>query len=101
MSKAESKTTTDHRKIQKWVEERGGKPASVKSTMGSQHKPGLLRIHFPGYSGTDALEDISWEDFFKKFEHEKLAFLYQEHTADGELSTFNKLIERPSELKNS
>lgn len=27
-----SKTTTDHKVIQKWVEERGGKPVTVRNT---------------------------------------------------------------------
>jgi hypothetical protein len=31
---AESKTTTDHDEIKKWVESRGGKPATVKGTGG-------------------------------------------------------------------
>jgi len=95
MSKQESKTTTDHEKIRHWVEERGGKPASVKSTMEGKEEPGLLRIHFPGYSKDGALADISWNEFFEKFEKEKLAFLYQEQMADGETSTFNKLVSRP------
>jgi transposase-like protein len=39
----ESKTTTDHTTIGRWVEERGGRPARVKGT-GSNGDPGLLRI---------------------------------------------------------
>src|SRR5918912_1600281 len=89
----ESKTTTDHDVIRKWVEERGGKPATVKRT-GDKEDPGVLRIDFPGYSGKDSLEEISWEEFFAKFDEKKLAFLYQEQTKDGEESRFFKLIRR-------
>jgi len=78
MKAAESQTTTDHKIIQKWVEKRHGRPATVKSTGTKGEKAGLLRIHFPEYSGTEKLEEISWEEFFKKFEESKLAFLYQE-----------------------
>jgi hypothetical protein len=88
-----SKTTTDPKVIRKWVEERGGKPATVKRT-GDKGEPGVLRIDFPGYSGKDSLEEISWEDFFDKFEEAKLAFLYQEQTAGGEESRFFKLVSR-------
>ncbi len=78
MRAGESKTTTDHDEIRRWVEERGGQPATVKGT-GGDDDAGLLRIDFPGGSG-DRLEEISWEDFFEKFDEKKLAFLYQDET---------------------
>ncbi len=88
-----SKTTTNHDEIRKWAEQRGGKPAHVKGT-GGKNDPGILRIDFPGYSGEGKLQTISWEEFFKKFDEQKLAFVYQEKTADGEKSNFNKLVSR-------
>lgn len=91
----ESKTTTDHNTIRKWAEERNGKPSTVKAT----HKDdeiGIIRIDFPGYSGEDSLEEISWEDFFEQFEKHKLALLYQEETKDGNKSNFFKIIKRES-----
>ncbi len=92
---SESKTTTDHKTIQAWSEARGGKPATVKSTE-KDGEAGVLRIDFPGYSGAGSLEEISWEEFFKKFDEKKLAFLYQEHTSSGEESRFFKLVSRDS-----
>lgn len=88
-----AQTTTDHDEIRKWVEERGGHPSTVKRTK-TGGEPGLLRIDFPGYSGEGTLEEISWEDFFEKFEKEHLAFLYQEETKGGKESRFCKLVER-------
>jgi len=88
---AEAKTTTDHNEIRRWVEERGGFPAAVKST-GDQNDPGLLRIDYPGFSGEERLQKISWEEFFTKFDSENLAFLYQEQPD----SRFSKLIDRTS-----
>lgn len=96
----ESKTTTDHKVIQQWIEERHGRPATVKRT-GDDDEPGVLRIDFPGYSGQNSLEEITWESFFEKFEENKLAFLYQEQTAKGEESRFFKLIERGGQDKAS
>jgi len=90
---SESKTTTNHDEIRRWVEERGGHPARVKDTE-SKNSPGLLRIDYPGYSGGDSLEEISWDEFFTGFDDNKLAFLYQEKTKDGKVSRFSKLIER-------
>src|SRR5215212_8915349 len=87
----QSKTTTDHNVIRKWADARGGQPATVRHT-GSTDEPGILRIDFPGYSGGDSLEPISWEEFFQKFDEKHLAFLYQEETRDGEESRFFKLV---------
>ena len=89
----EGKTTTDHKVIQEWAEERRGRPATVRGT-GDGDDPGLLRINFPGYRGRQTLEDITWEEFFEKFDEKGLAFLYQEQTAGGKPSRFFKLISR-------
>lgn len=97
---AESKVTTDHNEIQTWVEKRGGRPARVKGTK-SKGSFGLLRIDYPGYSGEDTLETISWEEFFKAFEENNLAFLYQEEKKDGSESRFSKLIDRDSASEKS
>jgi Hemerythrin HHE cation binding domain len=90
---ADAKVTTDHQKIKTWVEERGGRPAAVKGT-GSGNDPGVLRIDFPGYTGDESLRVITWEEFFNKFEKERLAFLYQEETSEGGESRFSKLINK-------
>lgn len=87
----QSHTTTDHEEIRRWVEERGGKPATVK---GTGDEVGVLRIDFPGYSGKESLQEITWEEFFQKFEESNLAFLYQEETSGGKESRFSKFISR-------
>ncbi len=89
----ESKRTTDHNEIRRWVEERGGKPATVKRT-GGKDEAGILRINFPGYSGEESLEEISWDEFFRKFDEKKLAFLYQDKTSEGKESRFFKFVSR-------
>ena len=89
----ESKTTTDHSEIRRWAEARGGKPVSVKGT-GDKDEPGVLRIDFPGYAGGERFDEISWEEWFEKFDEKNLAFLYQEETKSGEESRFFKLVSR-------
>ncbi len=89
---SESKQTTNHETIRKWAEERNGRPATVAGT-GKGDDAGLLRIDFAD-DANDALEDITWDEFFEKFEEKRLAFLYQEKKANGETSTFNKLVAR-------
>ncbi len=92
-TKAQSHTTTDHDEIQQWAEARGAKPACVKGT-GKAGDIGILRLDFPGYTGEDKLQHISWDEWFEKFDDEELALLYQEETASGEQSNFNKIVSR-------
>ena len=84
-----SKTTTDHDEIRRWVSDRGGFPARVKGTE-AKGGSGVLRIDYPGFSGEERLEAITWTEFFKGFDKEKLAFLYE----DEPDSRFSKLVER-------
>jgi len=93
---ASAHRTTDHATIQQWAEARGGRPAHVTRT-GDAHDPGVLRIDFPGYSGQGSLEPLDWDQWFDAFEANGLALLYQDQTAAGEQSRFNKLVRRRPE----
>jgi hypothetical protein len=90
---SKARATTDHDEIQRWAEERGGQPACVRGT-GGKGDTGMLRIDFPGYSGDDSLEHISWDEWFEKFDERQLALLHQDETAGGAKSNFNKLVSR-------
>ncbi len=89
----ESKATTNHDEIRRWVEARGGMPATVKRTE-RDGEAGVLRIDFPGYGDSSALEHLSWDEFFRKFDEKDLAMLYQDTTADGKESRFVKFVSR-------
>src|SRR5437773_593138 len=93
MAMAQAKVTTDHDEIRKWAEARGGRHAAVRSTH-SKDNVGIIRLEFPDASNPkdEALEEISWNEFFEKFDESKLALLYQEETASGQRSNFNKLV---------
>src|ERR1700709_298135 len=90
----ESHQTTDHEEIRKWVEARKGKPATIAGTEKKGEEAGLLRIDMPGGATNPPLEPISWDDFFEKFDGEKLALVYQEAKADGDPSYFCKFVQR-------
>ncbi|MBB4566789.1 hypothetical protein [Rhizobium leucaenae] len=83
-----SQTTTDHGKIRDWVKARNGRPARVKGAK----KGGILRIDFG--KPEETLEEISWEEFFRIFDENDLAFLYQEKTESGDTSRFTKFVNR-------
>ena len=82
----QSHTTKDHDTIRKWAEARDGHPAKV-DTGG---EGGILRIDFG--EPEDSLTQIEWDEFFEIFDENGLDFLYQEKTADGGTSRFNKFV---------
>ena len=88
-----AKTTTDHGLIRKWAEARDGSPATVHGT-GSKKEAGVLRLDFEPKD--DRLDEISWDEFFAKFDQENLAFLYEDKTSEGKTSRFHKFVERGS-----
>ena len=90
-SSHQSRTTTSHEEIRRWVQARKGVPATVKGTEHGSEHVGILRIAF---SDEDSLQPVQWEEFFDKFDKEQLAFLYQEETQDGECSRFFKFVQR-------
>lgn len=92
-SRAQANVTTDHDEIRRWAEARDAQPACVKGT-GKRGDIGMLRLDFPGYGGEESLQHIGWEEWFEKFDERNLALLYQEQTAGGAQSNFNKLVSR-------
>ena len=97
-----SRTTKDHAEIRKWAEGHGAFPAEVASTE-RRGEPGILRFEFPHAPNRNDsnLKKISWDDFFKKFDENNLELVYQEKTADGQKSNFNKLVHPSSEEHSS
>jgi hypothetical protein len=92
-STAKAQRTRDHEEIRQWAEARGGHPAMVQaSRQKGQNPAGILRIDFPGFSGKGSLQEVSWDEWFEVFDERNLEFLYQEKTANGKSSRFNKLV---------
>jgi len=85
-----TRTTREHELIRKWAEARGGHPARVAGT--ERSGAGVIRVQFPESEGANELEPITWDEFFAKFDENRLSFLYQETTSDGQVSRFNRLV---------
>lgn len=98
---SDTKRTTDHDEIMRWVEERGGNPATIEGTPNEGESAGLLRIDFPGGATNPPLKPISWNAFFEKFDNEDLVMLYQDEKVSGEGSTFCKFVSRATADKSS
>lgn len=88
---SQAKKITNHDEIRSWAEERGGRPARVKSTAG-KGGGGVLRFDFQ--EPDEQLETISWDDFFEIFDDNDLALLEQDETKSGETSRFFKFVNR-------
>lgn len=93
MPSASNRVLLDHDEIRQWAEERGARPARVKGT-GGRGDPGLIRLDFPGFTGEETLEPITWREWFKAFDQNDLALIVQDRTARGQRSNFNKLVSR-------
>jgi hypothetical protein len=88
-----AKTTTNHDEIRRWVEQRGGHPAVVSSTENSRGRDGgLLRIDYDEPSGNDddQLHRITWNEFFRIFDDNAIAFL---HDPEDD-SRFSKFVQK-------
>ncbi|MFA9428802.1 hypothetical protein [Egicoccus sp. AB-alg2] len=92
---SDSTTTTDHDTIRAWAQARNAVPATPRGTQEDDGSPGVLTLDVQGYGADEEdLEHVDWDAWFEKFESANLAFLYQEEKADGETSTFFKLVSR-------
>ncbi len=86
------RATTDHEEIRQWVEKHGGRPAITKKT-GIGEDDGVLMLEFPDEETGKELQEISWEDFFDKFEEDNLALLYKD-MEDETGRHFHQLVRR-------
>ena len=87
-----AKTTTSHDEIRKWVEKRGGHPAIVSASEDKGGGGGLLRIDYdePGGNDDNRLHRVTWDEFFKIFDRNDIAFLYD---PEGD-SRFSKFVSK-------
>lgn len=86
--------TKDHKKIKAWAEKHKGMPAVVEGKKGSDDD-GIIRIKFDDEN--ENLKEISWEEFFEKFDEHGLTFLYQ----DEKNTRFNKFVYEEKEEATS
>ena len=71
------KYTREHELIRRWAQERGGRPARVRSVGLRKDAAAVLRIAFGPLPPT--WEALEWDQFFRAFDENDLAFLYEEN----------------------
>jgi hypothetical protein len=92
-TKSAARPLTNHDEIRRWAQKHRAQPACVRRTRGGKDI-GMIHLDVPGYSGEGSLEEVSWNEWFQKFDQSNLALLVQEQTAHGQKSNFNKLVSR-------
>ena len=85
----ETKTTSDHEEIQRWAQDRGGTPACVHNPLANSTD---LRIDFLHEKYNDDVRGISWEEFFRIFDQQRMVLVYQTETEGGKLSRFGRIV---------
>lgn len=91
-----TKVTFDHRTIKQWSEERKAQPVKIKTV---DEPIEALKVEFPEEhrkhkDGTKEIAHLTWEQFFKEFESENLAFQFLDEDVDGKKSRFYRVIYR-------
>ncbi len=95
----DTKVTVDHNTIKAWAKQFGGKPEILddKEAKGDEV---TIRINFPGITDESFIpdnlseEDISWDEFFQKFDAQDLAFEYTDKKQINDPSAAYHFIKR-------
>jgi len=88
--------TQDRDTIIQWAERRLAHAARVvgvhEAAVGEADADvGEIRLGFPGYASEEALEPMTWDEWFEIFEEEDLTFAYQLTREDGAPSNYYEL----------
>jgi hypothetical protein len=92
-----TKFIVQHDKIRKIIQEHGGIPARIRTIPEEERTDtvnGMLSVSFDQIN--PEFEPISWEEFFDRFEHERLALVYTLPTPPGEAFEF-RFVDRDLE----
>jgi hypothetical protein len=75
---AQGKATTDPVLIKKWAEVRHASPAVVRRFTGDGTEL-ILSFSFSDNGADEVVHSLSWEEFFEKFNQQRLVFVYDDN----------------------
>lgn len=94
-----SVTTTNHEEIKQWAEENSGRPQIIDDKEAQADIKGI-RITFKDEKQLlrdDIHRDISWDQFFKIFEENKLALQYYSNYKGDDMGIAYRFVRRDEE----
>lgn len=83
--------TRNHDVVRTWARAREAEPATGVGKMDVRDGGTALRFEFPGMG---RFEPMSWDDWFAEFERYAMTFVFQERTAEGDVSHRYRLVIR-------
>ncbi|HYC71958.1 MAG TPA: hypothetical protein VEB66_12170 [Opitutaceae bacterium] len=84
--------TIDHRRIRRWAEDRKGRPVAVKYA--GTDPAATLRFEFGDRRVDPDVDELTWTDFFERFEDLRLAFVHDRDGPNGARGSFHKFAPR-------
>lgn len=84
--------TTDHRSIRHWAEDHKGRPVAVKYA--GTDPAATLRFEFGDRRVDPDVDELTWADFFERFEDLRLAFVHERPGPNGARGEFHKFVPR-------
>jgi hypothetical protein len=82
--------TTDHDAIRHWALRRGATPALVAAS----HDGTRGELRFDLAEPDESLEEVMWDEFFRIFDEDRLAFVYEEETLEDDPSYVYEFVSR-------
>ena len=84
---AQGKATTDPSLIKKWAEARRATPAVIRKFT-SDGMEMVLSFLFPDINIDEVVTRLSWEEFFEKFNQQRLVFVYEDSDRNQKASRY-------------
>lgn len=84
--------TIDHRRIRHWAEDRKGRPVAVK--FAGTDPAATLRFEFGDHHPDPDVDELTWADFFERFDDLRLAFVHAREGPTGGQGEYHKFVAR-------
>ena len=81
----------NHADIREWAARRGGRPAV---DMGPEQDKDASNLAFAFGDLGERVREISWDEWFERFDAERLSVWAQERGTDGGVSRYYKIVQR-------
>lgn len=89
--------TIDHSRIRKRIESRNGRLVRIENRTTPVEGKGVIQVIFSDTLLEEQYVQVSWEEFFTRFDQAHLAFVYERCGAEDVTNRFYKFVNRNGE----